>query len=59
MLISQNRADEMRAALADHQWALVQEEGWQNEELLSLSRRILELTTAIHKLTVAPGRARD
>lgn len=59
VLISQNRADEKRAALADHQWALVQEEGRQNEELLSLSRRILELTTAIHKLTVAPGRAQD
>jgi uncharacterized membrane protein len=59
VLISQNRADEKRAALADHQWALVQEEGRQNEELLSLSRQILELTTAIHKLTVAPGRARD
>jgi uncharacterized membrane protein len=58
VLISQNRADEKRAALADHQWALVQEEGRQNEELLSLSRQILELTTAIHKLTVAPGRAR-
>lgn len=59
VLISQNRADEKRASLADHQWALVQEEGRQNEELLSLSRQILELTTAIHKLTVAPGRARD
>ena len=59
VLISQNRADEKRAVLADHQWALVQEEGRQNEELLSLSRQILELTTAIHKLTVAPGRSRD
>jgi len=59
VLISQNRADEKRERLADHQWKLVQEEEQQNEELLSLSRQILELTTAIHKLTVTPGRARD
>jgi uncharacterized membrane protein len=55
VLISQNRADEKREALANHQWQIVQEEEQQNEELLSLSRRILELTTAIHKLTVTPG----
>lgn len=59
VLISQNRADEKREALAGHQWQLVQEEEQQNEELLSLSRQILELTTAIHKLAVAPGQARD
>jgi uncharacterized membrane protein len=54
VLISQNRADQKREALADHQWELVQEEAKQNEELLSLSRQILELTTAIHRLTVPP-----
>jgi uncharacterized membrane protein len=59
VLISQNRADDKRQVLADHQWQLVQEEEQQNEELLSLSRQILELTTAIHKLTVAPGQAQD
>jgi uncharacterized membrane protein len=57
VLISQNRADEKRAMLADHQWELVQQEEQQNEELLSLSRQILELTTAIHRLTV-PSTAR-
>jgi uncharacterized membrane protein len=51
VMISQNRADEKREVLADHQWMLVQEEGAQNEELLSLSRQILQLTTEIHQLT--------
>jgi uncharacterized membrane protein len=57
VLISQNRADLKREALAGHEWQLVQEEAKQNEELLSLSRQILELTTAIHRLTV-PSTAR-
>jgi uncharacterized membrane protein len=51
VLISQNRADEKRALLADHEWELVQEEEKQNEELLSLSRQILELTKEIHALS--------
>jgi uncharacterized membrane protein len=51
VMISQNRADEKRAALADHQWELVQAEGRQNEEQLVLSRQILELTKAIHAMT--------
>jgi uncharacterized membrane protein len=54
VLISQNRADQKREVLADHQWELVQEEGRQNQELLSLSRQILDLTKAIHRLTVPP-----
>lgn len=57
ILISQNRADQKREALATHQWQLVQDEEKQNEELLSLSRQILDLTTAIHRLTV-PSTAR-
>jgi uncharacterized membrane protein len=57
VLISQNRADEKRAALADHQWALIQEEDRQNQELLSLSRQILDLTSAIHRITVPPDRS--
>jgi uncharacterized membrane protein len=32
VLISQNRADVRRQALADHQWAVVQEEDRQNVE---------------------------
>jgi uncharacterized membrane protein len=57
VMISQNRADERRAALANHQWSLVQAEERQNEELLQISRQILELTKAIHSMTNrgAPG----
>ena len=55
VMISQNRADEKRAALADHQWQLVNEEEKQNEELLSISRQILDLTREVHSLTVKPG----
>lgn len=51
VMISQNRADEKRQALADHQWMLVQQEEVQNEELLSLSRHILALTQEIHRLS--------
>ena len=51
VMISQNRADEKRAALAEHQWQIVQSEDKQNEELLTLSRQILDLTKQIHSLT--------
>ena len=51
VLISQNRADERRQAMADHEWQLVQEEEKQNEELLTLSRQILELTREVHAKT--------
>ena len=51
VMISQNRADEKRQVLADHQWELVQLEKKQNEQLLALSQRILELTTEVHVLT--------
>jgi uncharacterized membrane protein len=53
VMISQNRADEKRQVLADHQWTIVQEEEQQNEELLRLSKQILELTRAIHAMTSA------
>lgn len=42
VMISQNRADAKRQLLADQQWQTVQEEGRQNEELLELSRQILD-----------------
>jgi uncharacterized membrane protein len=48
VMISQNRADEKRQVLADHQWQTVETEEQQNEKLLSLSTQILELTKAIH-----------
>jgi len=51
VMISQNRADEKRAALAEHQWQIVQSEEKQNEELLTISRQILDLTKQIHSLT--------
>ena len=53
VMISQNRADERRQVLADHQWELVQHEEQQNDELLRLSEQILDLTSAVHALTVA------
>jgi uncharacterized membrane protein len=53
VLISQNRADERRVILADTEWQLVQDEGHQNEQLISLSEQILQSTRAIHELTVA------
>jgi uncharacterized membrane protein len=51
VMISQNRADEKRMALAEHQWQLVQAEEQQNEELITISRQILELTKEIHSIT--------
>ena len=51
VMISQNRADERRQLLADHQWETVQIEEKQNEQLLELTRRVLRLTTEVHALT--------
>ena len=53
VMISQNRADEKRQVLADHQWQTVQQEEQQNEQLLQLSNQILELTRAIHAMDTA------
>jgi uncharacterized membrane protein len=52
VMISQNRADGARQIFADHEYKMVREEKTQNEELLTLSNQILELTRAIHKITV-------
>lgn len=51
VMISQNRADAKHQAVANLQWKTVQEEDKQNEELLDLSRQILELTKAVHAIT--------
>ena len=48
VMISQNRADAKRQLLADEQWKTVQEEDHQNQELLDLSRQILDLTKEVH-----------
>ena len=53
VMISQNRADSKRQVLADHQWDFVQQEEKQNEQLLDLSNKILDLTNEIKRLTVA------
>jgi len=52
VMISQNRGDAARQVFADHQYKMIREEEGQNEELLQLSNQILELTRAIHKMTV-------
>src|SRR5918994_503157 len=43
VMISQNRADAKRQVIADQQWQTVQDEETQNEELLALSRQILDV----------------
>jgi uncharacterized membrane protein len=51
VMISQNRADAKRQVIADQQWRTVQEEDQQNNELLDLSRQILQLTKEVRALT--------
>lgn len=62
VLISQNRQDERRQFLADSEWKLVQEqqkenqlEVRQNEQLLGLSKQILDLTREIHRISMNAG----
>jgi uncharacterized membrane protein len=50
VMISQNRADAKRQIVADEQWSMVQTEDKQNEELLSISKQILDLTQQVHKI---------
>jgi uncharacterized membrane protein len=51
VMISQNRADAKRQVIADQQWKTVQEEDHQNNELLDLSRQILQLTKEVRLLS--------
>ena len=51
VMISQNRADEKRQALADDEWKVVQIEQQQNEDLLTLSHQLLDLTKEVHRMT--------
>jgi uncharacterized membrane protein len=55
VMISQNRADAKREALANQQWATVKEEDRQNEELLRLAKQILELTKGVDMTAHPPG----
>jgi uncharacterized membrane protein len=48
VMISQNRADAKREVIANAQWATVQDEDKQNQQLLDLSHQILDLTKAVH-----------
>ena len=57
VMISQNRADAKRQVLADDQWRLVQLEDAENRQLLELTKKILDLTKAVHSATA--GKARD
>jgi len=57
VMVSQNRADEKRQVLADHQWQIIQMEETQNETLLELSNQILDLTKAVHAVTAGKGQA--
>jgi len=56
VMISQNRADAKRQIVADEQWSMVQTEGKQDEELLTISKQILDLTKQVHAIQTA-GRA--
>ena len=51
VMISQNRAAAKQQAIADQEWRTVQEEDHQNQELLDLSRHILQLTKEVRALT--------
>jgi uncharacterized membrane protein len=55
VMISQNRADGRRQVLASNEWKIVQEEKSQNEQLITLSKQILDLTQAIHDMTTELG----
>jgi len=57
VMISQNRADAKRQALADHEWEKVQVEERQNEQLLSIANKILALTEAVHAVTSAQAKS--
>ena len=50
ILISQNRADEKRQVVADHQWELVQARDAQILELLERSKEVQESARAIERL---------
>ena len=58
VMISQNRADAKRQALADQQWMTVQEERDQNKELLDLARQTFAMTKQVHA-GVRPGGSQD
>ena len=46
VLISQNRADDRRAAIAEHQWEMIEEGERRTQELVGISRQILSSVKA-------------
>ena len=55
VMISQNRADAKRQLIADQEYKTVQVEDQQNQELLDLSRQILELTKEVRAYAAEAG----
>jgi len=55
ILISQNRADERRQVVADHQWELVQSRDTQIEQMLAMSAETLSLAKEMQGSTGARG----
>jgi len=49
VMISQNRADKKRQVIADLQWATIQVEAAQSQQILDLSMEIHSLTKAVHE----------
>ena len=59
VMISQNRTDAKREALANQEWETVQLEHEQNEQLLALSRQTFELTQQVHAMASDLSRRQD
>jgi uncharacterized membrane protein len=59
VMISQNRADAKRQVIADQEWKMVQTEDQQNQELLHLSKQILQLTKEVRSYTDTVQREDD
>ena len=59
ILISQNRADEKRQVVADHQWETVEAREAQIEQLMSIATEMLQLTRAIHERTMSQAGGKE
>jgi uncharacterized membrane protein len=53
VMISQNRADAKRQVIADQEWKTVRDEDSQNQQLLDLSKQILQLTKEVRDRAAA------
>jgi uncharacterized membrane protein len=59
VMISQNRAEAKRQVIADQEWETVQVEHQQNEQLLTLSQQILQVTQQVHAMASDLSRQQD